>query len=293
MKGLILINGYPSAEKFLRQSARIQAELCALGIETDVVKNGEIAAKFSNDGNVSVDVKKYGFAVYLDKDKYLGEMLEVAGLRLFNPSKAVETCDDKMRTFLALKNSGLRFPDTVSAPLCYTKDAKVNRPFLRFVEKTLGFPVVVKKSYGSFGEGVRLAKTFEELETVAQEWLHQPHFFQKYIAESKGKDLRVIVVGGKAIGSMERRAQGDEFRSNVELGGVGVAVDLPDAYKKAAELAATKLELDYCGVDLLETAKGPVLCEVNSNAFFEGFESATGINVAKAYAEHIVKEMQK
>ena len=92
---------------------------------------------------------------------------------------------------------------------------------------------------------------------------------------------------------MERRAQGDEFRSNVELGWVGVAVELPEAYKKAAELAATALGLDYCGVDLLETKAGPVLCEVNSNAFFEGFESATGINVAKSYAEHIVKEMQK
>ena len=288
MKGLILINGYPSAEKFLRQSARIQAELCALGIETDVVKNGEIAAKFSNDGNVSVDVKKYGFAVYLDKDKYLGEMLEVAGLRLFNPSKAVETCDDKMRTFLALKNSGLRFPDTVSAPLCYTKDAKVSEEFLENVAQNLGFPLVVKKSYGSFGAGVRLVHGMSELQKTAEEFLYAPHFFQEYIKESCGRDIRVIVIGQKALGGMERVAKEGEFRSNIELGGVGRKIALKKEYAIAAERAAKALGLDYCGVDLLQTKEGPVLCEVNSNAFFEGFEEATGLDIAKTYAEYIV-----
>jgi ribosomal protein S6--L-glutamate ligase/gamma-F420-2:alpha-L-glutamate ligase len=293
MKGLVLINGYPCAEKFYTQSARIATELKELGVDVSIVKNGELSAKFSSAGEVSVGLNDCQFAVYLDKDKYLGDMLESVGIRLFNSANSVETCDDKMRTFLALNGSGLKFPATSAAPLCYTKGAKVNVKFLQLVVEKLGFPVVVKKSYGSFGEGVKLAENFEKLQEIAQEWLYQPHFFQEYIAESKGRDLRVIVIGGKAIGCMERRAQGDEFRSNVELGGVGVAVELPEAYKEAAERAATVLGLDYCGVDLLETSNGPVLCEVNSNAFFEGFEKATGLNVAKAYAEHIVKEMQK
>ena len=104
--------------------------------------------------------------------------------------------------------------------------------------------------------------------------------------------MRVIVVGGKALGCMERVAQEGEFRSNIELGGVGRKIKPPQEYLTAAERAANVLGLDYCGVDLLETPRGPVLCEVNSNAFFEGFEQVTGIDVAAAYARYIVTRVK-
>jgi ribosomal protein S6--L-glutamate ligase len=131
-----------------------------------------------------------------------------------------------------------------------------------------------------------------ELQTIAQEWLYEPHFYQQYVADTHGRDIRVIVVGGKALGCMERVAQEGEFRSNIELGGVGKKVDPSKEYLAAAEKAAKSLGLDYCGVDLLETKEGPVLCEVNSNAFFEGFEKVTGQDVATAYARHIVAKMR-
>ena len=91
---------------------------------------------------------------------------------------------------------------------------------------------------------------------------------------------------------MRRIACDGEFRSNIELGGVGKKVDPPKEYLVAAEKAAKILGLDYCGVDLLETKEGPVLCEVNSNAFFEGFEKVTGQDVATAYANYIVAKMR-
>lgn len=292
MKGLILINAYPNGEKFYRQAERIAAELFALGVQTDIVKNGELPCLFDEDGRIKT-TESYSFAVYLDKDKYLGRMLEKTGLRLFNKAEAVEVCDDKASTYLALAGSGLRFPKTIAAPLCYTKGARVNEIFLKNVEKTLGFPLVVKKSYGSFGEGVRLVKNGAELRLIAQEWISVPHFYQSFVEEAAGCDLRVIVIGGKALGAMERVASEGEFRSNIELGGTGRKKELKEEYREAAERAASSLCLDYCGVDLLQTKEGPVLCEVNSNAFFEGFESVTGLNVAKAYAEYIVKTIKK
>ena len=290
MKGLIVMNAYPNGGKFYRQSDRIKTELEKLGVKTDVLLNGEMVAMLDENGEVKTKAVEYDFVVYLDKDKYLSRLLEDAGLRLFNSAKAIETCDDKMLTYLALKEKGVKIPETIPAPLCYTPNATPQKNFLDEVER-LGFPLVAKKSYGSFGAGVELIKNREELENKEKEWLYIPHFYQKFVGK-KGRDIRVIVIGGKAVGAMERIAVGDEFRSNIELGGKGEKIVLPNEYKQTAEKVAQIIRLDYCGVDLLED-ETPIVCEVNSNAFFEGLESVTGLNMAKLYAEYIVKTINK
>ena len=294
MKGLIIINGYPNGDKFLRQADRIAEELSSFGVETDVMKNGEVYALINENGGVQSNLRQvYAFAVYLDKDKYLGRMLQAAGLRLFNCAEAIEVCDDKMLTYLALRSAGVSLVKTISAPLCYTPNVTPNSSFLQSVGEELGFPIVAKKSYGSFGAGVRLIRDMDELKEVEREWLYIPHFYQAYVSESAGRDIRVIVVGGKVVTAMERVAQAGEFRSNVELGGQGKQIVLPEEYKNTAELVAKALALDYCGVDLLKGANGPVVCEVNSNAFFEGAKKVTGVNVAKAYSEYILNTVQR
>ncbi len=290
MRGLVLINGYPNGEKFYKQGNRIAEELRLFGIETDVRRNGEIYAKISADGSVQTNAaKQYAFVVYLDKDKYLGKMLEAAGLRLFNSAAAVEVCDDKMLTYLALRQAGVPMIESIPAPLCYTPNAKADEAFLQSVADTLGFPLVIKQSYGSFGAGVHLVPGMPELQKKANELLHVPHFYQRFIAGAAGRDIRVIVIGGKAVAAMERVAKAGEFRSNIELGGVGRQITLSKQEMHAAECAAQALGLDYCGVDLLQTPQGVAVCEVNSNAFFDGLERTTGVNVARLYAEYIYK----
>ena len=290
MKGLIVMNGYPSGEKFYRQSARIKAELEQLGVQTTVLLNGELKAKLSDRAEPLADILGYDFCVYLDKDKYLSRILEGAGMRLFNSAGAIETCDDKMTTYLALQNAGVKIPETIAAPLCYTPNSQPKTSFLDEVE-SLGYPLVAKKSYGSFGTGVKLAKNRVELEEIEREWMYVPHFYQKFVG-TKGKDIRVIVIGKRSVAGMRRIACEGEFRSNIELGGHGEKIELSKEYIAAAEQVAKHLNLDYCGVDLLE-GETPIVCEVNSNAFFEGLESVTGVNVAKKYAEYIVSEMKK
>ncbi len=288
MKGLVIINGYPAGEKFLRQGERIAAELTRLGAPTTVVKNGDVYALLERKGKASCPaIRGYDFAVYLDKDKYLGRAIEQA-VPLFNCAKAVEICDDKCATYQALEGSGVERIRTIPAPLCYTQGASPSESFLRAVADTLGFPLVAKKSYGSFGKGVQLVHGYDELLALEREWLYEPHSYQEYIAASAGRDIRVIVIGGKAVAAMERVAKAGEFRSNIELGGEGNAVDLPEGYRRTAERAAQWLGLDYCGVDLLESGENGVVCEINSNAFFEGIEGVTGVNIPKRYAEHIV-----
>ena len=293
-RGAVIINGYPNGEKFFRQGNRIAAALTKAGVETDVLKNGDVFVVLTETGEARPSLAKtYDFIVYLDKDKYLGELLESSGIRLFNSAKAVELCDDKMKTYLALSGKGIPLVETISAPLCYTPNASVNLAFLENAAKVLGFPLVAKKSYGSFGAGVRLIHGMPELKKIAQEWLHEPHFFQRFESESFGRDIRVIVIGGKAVAAMERVAQDGEFRSNVELGGVGRKVTVGEEYLRVAESAATALGLDYCGVDLLKTGRDAVVCEVNSNAFFEGIEQVTGVDIAEAYAQHILSMVEQ
>ena len=198
------MNAYPNGEKFYRQSERIARALKAAGAEAEVVLNGSLSLFVGADGRIR-GARECDFAVYLDKDKYLGRMLEKTGLRLFNRAEAVERCDDKMLTYLALSESGLCVPETIAAPLCYTPGVQANERFLASVAERLSFPLVVKKSFGSFGKDVRLVYDREALKETAQEFLYCPHFYQRYIAESAGRDIRVLVIGGKGRGGRAQR----------------------------------------------------------------------------------------
>lgn len=282
-KGIILINAY-SPELFTSQVKRFTEEFEKRGVHAEVMRNDRFSLKIKNgviDGDIDAD-----FCLYLDKDKYVSVMLEKRGIRVFNSSRAIEVCDDKMTTHIELAGCGIPMPDTVPGLLCYDDGAKISDKTINGIIDALSLPVIVKRSYGSLGKGVYKADTREQLVKIAEEVKPYSHLFQKYIKSSHGRDMRVIVVGGKALGAIVRKSDTD-FRSNIGLGGRAEKAELPKDVKRYAEKAAAVLGLDYCGLDFL-FGDEPLLCEVNSNAFFAGFESVTGINVAAAYVEHIL-----
>lgn len=285
-KVLIAINAY-SPEPAPRQIARIRDELISRGVRADVRRNDMFLTRVEN-GKISIDPDfDYDFCVYLDKDKYTARMLEKRGVRLFNSAAAIEACDDKMTTHILLADSGIPMPDTLPGPLCYDSSAEIKPASLDRVEKILGYPVIIKHAYGSLGAGVFKADDRTELEKIAKRVMLMPHLYQKYIAAAHGTDMRVIVVGDRVLGGMMRRSDAD-FRSNIGLGGKAEAVDVPQTVQNHALDAARILGLDYCGIDFLPTPNGYILCEVNSNAFFDAFEKATGVNVAAAYVEYML-----
>ncbi len=284
-KGLIIINKYSTMPSMLSQANRIKEEFDKLGLEVEIVKNGYYPYLNENCDIVN-SYKGIDFVVYLDKDKYQGELIEKSGIRCFNKISAITNCDDKMLTFLKLIGSGVKIPKTISAPLCYG-DYDVDEEGLKEVEKTLGLPLVLKLSFSSLGKGVFFINNFEELIETTKKYKREAKIYQEYISSSYGTDIRVITVGGKVVCALKRISK-EDFRSNAALGGYGERVELKKEYKDLAEKIAKELDLDYMGVDLLIGNSGePILCEVNSNAFFNLAEKVTGVNVAKAYAEHI------
>ncbi|MBO4535107.1 MAG: hypothetical protein J5755_04145, partial [Clostridia bacterium] len=154
MKGLILTNAYSSSAHSANQPLRLKEEFARLGVEIDILRNDGFWTYLDGEGEIKSRLTGYDFCVYLDKDKYVASMLESSGLRLFNSCRSILTCDDKMETAIALSDAGIPMPKTLPGLLCYTPDAEVSDATLDLVERELGYPVVVKESYGSFGAQV-------------------------------------------------------------------------------------------------------------------------------------------
>ncbi len=292
MKGIILINAYSDLKGPLHQAQRMEHELRGLGVETEILRNDAFFTAVDGTDIIS-RLPSADFCIYLDKDKYVSSMLEACGLRLFNRHNAIRLCDDKMLTHIALAGHGIPMPKTLPGLLCYRAQEKVKPRTLDIAEQELGYPIIVKECYGSLGSGVFMAKSRTELEAVAEKVKCKPHLFQRCIVPSLGHDLRVIVIGGKALACMLRQSETD-FRSNAGLGGRGLPFEPQPQVFDICERASRVLGLDFCGVDvLLGEDDSPLLCEVNSNAFFEEIERVSGVNVAGIYAQHIVSSLDK
>lgn len=284
-KGLILTNAYSSLPSAQNQAKRLKEEFLALGVQADILRNDHMALFIDGD-TVANGLDGYDFCVYLDKDKYVSHLLEKSGLRLFNTHSAIQICDDKMQTHIALAKNDIPMPRTLPGLLCYTPEIAVNEDTLDKVEKVIGYPIIVKECYGSLGKGVYKAESRTQLKEIAEKLKTIPHLYQQCITESLGRDIRVIVIGTKPVCAMMRQSK-DDFRSNIGLGGTGTAINIDDKLYTLCSKVAEILHLDYCGIDVLLGKDGYLICEVNSNAFFGGIEAATGVNVAKIYAKYI------
>ncbi|HEX6273036.1 MAG TPA: RimK family alpha-L-glutamate ligase [Polyangiaceae bacterium] len=207
--------------------------------------------------------------------------LEALGSLASNSAEAFAACRDKLYGAQRLAARGLRVPRTA-----FARKSDAIRPA---VEQLGGAPVVVKLLEGTQGIGVVLAETTEAAEAVVQA-LHsarQNVLIQRFVGESRGRDVRALVVGGRVVAAMARTARGSEFRSNVHRGGVGERIELDPEFERTAVQAAAILGLDIAGVDLLESRDGPLVLEVNASPGLEGIEKTTGLDVASAVIDHV------
>ncbi|MCD2497009.1 MULTISPECIES: 30S ribosomal protein S6--L-glutamate ligase [Microbacterium] len=202
-----------------------------------------------------------------------------------NTSNGIANARDKLRATQILSRHGIALP-----PTAFVRNRADVRPA---IESVGGAPVVIKLLEGTQGIGVILAPQVKVAEAII-ETLHstkQNVLIQKFISESRGRDIRALVVGDRVVAAMRRTAQGDEFRSNVHRGGSVEAVELDEEYQRTAVRAAQIMGLRVAGVDMLEGVDGPLVMEVNSSPGLQGIEAATKLDVAGAIIDHIANQV--
>lgn len=165
----------------------------------------------------------------------------------------------------------------------------------QLIERVGSAPVIIKLLEGTQGLGVVLAETKKAAQSVVEAFhgLKARIIVQEFIKEAKGSDIRAFVVNGKVVGAMKRQGAEGEFRSNLHRGGVATVIKLTRAEKLAALNAAKALGLDVAGVDMLQSARGPLILEVNSSPGLEGIESATGVNIAGEIVKFVEEGVRK
>ena len=205
--------------------------------------------------------------------------LEAMGIPLVNGAAAIRRARDKLVALQTLAARGIDVPRTVLA--------RGPDQVEQALETVGGPPVVLKLLQGTQGVGVILAETRAAVaSTLDTLWgLRQDVIVQEYVADSAGRDIRVLVVGGRIVAAMRRQAPPGEWRSNIHRGGSGTRVDLDATYANAAVAAAVAIGLDVAGVDLLEARDGPRVTEVNASPGFEGLEHVCRIDAAGAIVD--------
>lgn len=277
----LVVNGFLKSAKF-DELAQMFAEAAAKRtLELKVKRNSEILA---DTGEREPDLPEA--VIFWDKDVLLARYLEIKGIPVFNSSHCIRVCDDKRRTHLQLLQEGIPMPRTVFAPMTYDRTDFSDVEFLHTVETRLGFPLVVKEAFGSFGEQVYLAGDREDLRRAVEMSSTTEILFQEYIGESRGRDVRLQVVGDRVIAAMYRHSETD-FRANITAGGRMEAYTPDDGERELACAAARAVGADFAGVDLLFSRRGPIVCEVNSNAHFKNLLDCTGVNTADSILEYV------
>ncbi len=201
-------------------------------------------------------------------------------------SQALVRSRDKLRSLQILSRASLGLPKTVFSN--YSKDVS------SVIDKVGGAPLVIKLLEGTQGLGVVLADNRNSAESILEAFngLQARVIVQEFIKEAKGADLRAFVVDGVAVGAMKRQGKEGEFRSNLHRGGSAEIIELTDEEENAALKAARVMGLGVAGVDMLQSARGPLILEVNSSPGLEGIERATGKNIALQIIKYVERNSE-
>ncbi len=283
----VVYNGSLTSDKFKDQAVLIKEAAERAGVQAELKKNYEVMMDLSNNF-----AERPSFVVFLDKDILLAKFLKNNGIRVFNDPDVIETCDNKANQYLELSRNEIPMPKTIIAPKVYPSFTIADSGYYEKVLSYLGLPMIIKEGHGSFGMRVYLIETEDDFYSKVDELRGVDYIFQQFIESSRGRDIRVNIVGGEIVAAMYRHSETD-FRANITNGGVAEVIELTEAQKALAIRAADAVGAEFAGVDLLfGENEEPLVCEVNAAAHIRNIYNVTGINVADAMITYILREIQ-
>lgn len=224
---------------------------------------------------IGASITFYGLAIL--------RQFEMMGVYAMNESVAIGRSRDKLRALQILSRKGIGLPRTT-----FGYSTQMSTDLIKLVGNA---PLVLKLLQGTQGKGVVLAETDQAAESVIEAFREvQTHILvQEFVKEAMGQDIRCFVIGGKVVASMLRKAKKGEFRSNIHKGGTSEIVKITPEERDTAIKSAKAMGLNVAGVDLLRSASGPKVMEVNSSPGLEGIEKITNVNIAGLLIEFIEK----
>lgn len=217
-----------------------------------------------------------------DYEMTVVKQLELMAVPLVNGFDSIAKSRDKFTCLQILASHGIPVPRSAVVTDC--------RNLVKLIRDLNGLPVIVKLLRGRQGTGVTLAESYQAVEFVLNNLsgFGDAALIQEFIEESRGRDIRALVVGGEIKASMVRQSRGGDFRSNIHLKGVGDGIALPHEYTEVAVQSAEALGLDVAGVDMLESRDGPMVLEVNYSPGFRELEKVAGMDIAESILDYAV-----
>jgi len=256
---------------------------CYMNIATD---NPEIHFKGRKLEGFDAIIPRIGASVTFYATAMLRQF-EMTGTFTLNDSDAIIRSRDKLRSLQLLSREGIGMPVTGFA---HSPDD--TEDLMTLVGDA---PVIIKLTEGSQGQGVVLAETRQAAESVIDAFrgLNAHFLVQRFVKEAQGADLRCFVVGNKVVAAMKRQARRGEFRANLHKGGSAVEVKLSPKERDMSIRAAEVIGLNVAGVDIIRSAEGPQILEVNSSPGLEGIEAATKKDIAGEIMAFIEKNSKR
>ncbi len=291
MKKVLLIVGNREFDKNYK-ILRLKEEFAKKGIKADVFSSvgALIEPSFFNN----LELNNYLFAYFIDNcyfHSYIKKIFEKS--KEFNFFPATDfNFNDKFHNGIFLSSVGIQIPKTLLLTSRKRKDIKT------LVESLGGFPCILKKVNGSAGNYVGLAKSVGAIKRFARKMPHGINgikniLLQEFIKESKGTDFRVLCLGDKILGGIKRSSQGRDFRANVSLGGKAEIIEVNKELAEISKKIMRESGLFYAGLDFIKSNKGYLAIEINTCAQFEGFERATGLNIAEKIVNKLLEISNK
>lgn len=280
---------YPAA-RFLKEAAEKRGHVCkVLRVEKSQLyfakdKRPRVLYHYKRLSGYDVIITRPSISHDVALETAIVKQFELMGLPVINEYSPINLAKNKLRTLQILTHYNIPVPKTIVVRRFEYLD--------KAIKKLGDFPIILKTPYGSFGRGVAIVESkralISALDILWRDPKHNVLLIQEYVSEAEGKDIRVFIVGGKVVASMERTAAIGDFRSNLHRGGNGREIKLTLKEKKMALEATKVLKLHISGVDILRSKRGPMIMEVNCNPGLEGITEVTGVDVAGAIIKYAV-----